>query len=107
MGKEDIPNKIEVSEEELIKSLKERGIHDVTAMTLLDRWTAQEEATVGKDPLDSIKFNQRRARIYLMAGYKEEALDNLEDAAIQAVNENRRELRQQIIAEMERIVNSM
>lgn len=35
MGKEDIPNKIEVFEEEVIQSLKERGIHDVATMTLL------------------------------------------------------------------------
>ena len=105
MGKEDIPNKIEVSEEEVIEKLKELGIHDIDAMTLLDRWTAQEEVRVGKDPLDSIRFNQRRAHIYLKAGYVEEALDNLEDAAIQALNEGRVELRQEIIAEMQRIVN--
>lgn len=76
-------------------------------MALLDRWTAQAETSVGKDPLDSIEFNRRRARLYLKAGFIEAALDNLEDAAIQALNENRPELRRQIITEMERIVHDL
>jgi len=103
-GQEKIPNS-KVSDEELIKSLKENGISNFETISLLDKWTVQEETKVGRDPLDSIGFNRRRANIYLKAGFIEEALDNLESAAIQALNEGRVDLRRQIISEIERIVN--
>lgn len=107
MGRQEELPKTKFFEEDVIIKLKELGIHNIEAMTLLDKWTAQEEAEVGKNPLDSIKFNQRRASVYLRAGFKDAALDCLEDAAIQATNESRMALKQEIIAEMEKIVASM
>lgn len=93
MGKEDIPNKIEVSEEEVIKILKERGIHDIDSMTLLDRWTEQEVAKIEvetrnteKDPTDWISFDRRQAKIYFEAGFAFQAIVALKHAAWSALS---------------------
>ena len=67
------------------------------------KWTTERErqAEASADPEAFIKFNLRRARLYFEAGYIDEARENFEDAATQAWNEQRGELYQKIMDEMD------
>ena len=96
------PEQSEVSDQELIDALKFNGVENPEVHQLLQRWTEQGEKQV-INPKDAVKFNQRRARIYIKAGYVREGLEVLESARVQAWNEQRKELYNQIIAEMDEI----
>jgi len=96
------PEQSEVSDQELIDALKFKGVENPEVHQLLQRWTEQGEKQV-INPKDAVKFNQRRARIYIKAGYVREGLEVLESARVQAWNEQRKELYNQIIAEMDEI----
>ena len=93
----------EISEQELIEALQTKGAESPEAQQLLQKWTEQEEKKVENNPLAAIEFNRKRARVYLAAGFKEEALDALEGARMQAWNEQRTELFNEIMAEMDKI----
>ncbi|MBU0476884.1 hypothetical protein KKB68_02680 [Patescibacteria group bacterium] len=97
-------------EQELIRLLKERreGVEDPEVRALLTRWTTKQEKQVEEsdDPEAPIRFNLRRARLYLEAGYREEAFENFEAARMQAWNEHREELCQATMKEMDEIENS-
>jgi len=102
MEKSPSPEKSEISDQELINALKSKGVEDPEVHRLLQQWTEQGEKKV-VNPENAIKFNQRRARLYLEAGYVQEGLEVLESARIQAWNEQREELFNQIMAEMDEI----
>ena len=96
------PEQSEVSDQELIDALKSKGVENPEVHQLLQRWTKQGEKQV-VNPEDAIKFNQRRARLYVEAGYVQEGLEVLESARMQAWNEQREELFNQIMTEMDEI----
>lgn len=102
MEKFPTPENIEVSDQELIDALKSKGVEDPEVSKLLQRWTEQGEKKVAT-PEDAINFNRERARLYVEAGYVEEGLGVLESARIQAWNEQREELFNQIMTEMDEI----
>lgn len=54
-------------------------------------------------PEATIEFNRKRARLYIEAGYVQEGLKVLESARMQAWNEQREELYNQIMSEMDEI----
>jgi len=87
---------MKISDEALIAALRNIGLDSAEVRVMLDKWTEQEEKLVGPNPEDSILFNMKRAAIYAQAGYIDEALDNLDDATLQAVNEGRGELIEEI-----------
>lgn len=53
-------------------------------MTLLDRWTEQEEIKAGKDPMGHINLDRKQGRLYHAAGFIDAAIESLEQAAHQA-----------------------
>ena len=102
MEKPPSPEKSEISDQELINALGLKGVEDPEVHQFLQQWTEQGERQVS-NPENAIKFNQRRARLYLEAGYVQEGLEVLESARMQAWNEQREELFNQIMAEMDEI----
>lgn len=96
-------------EQRLVRLLKEKGVEDPETRNFLDAWTREQEERVEKDddPVAKIEFNLKRARLYFEAGYVEEAIENFEAARMQAWNENREELYQEIIAEMDRLESNL
>ncbi len=96
----------ESAERRLIRLLKERGVENPEAKRLLDSWTREQEGEVKKsgDPATAaIEFNLKKARLYFAAGYGDEALESFEAARTQALNENRGEPYQAIMAEMDEL----
>jgi hypothetical protein len=81
--KEQLPSS-EFSEKEqlLISKLREKGPADAEAYGLLLQWTEEKENEAATDPSNRghIELNLRRARLYLAAGFKDEAWENLEAA---------------------------
>ena len=102
MEKFPTPENIEVSDQELIDALKSKGVEDPEVHQLLQKWTEQGERKV-VTPEDAITFNRKRARLYVEAGYVQEGLEVLESSRMQAWNEQREELFNQIMAEMDEI----
>ena len=96
------PEKKEVLDKELIDALKSKGVENPETFQLLQKWTRQEERR-GNSPEASIELNLKRGRLYIEAGYIEEGLEVLESARMQAWNEGREELYNQIMAEMDEI----
>lgn len=92
-------------EQQLINILKEKGSENPEAISLLISWTIEQKKQVERsdDPEAPIQLNLRRARLYLKAGYVNNALENFEAAKIQANNEQREELCQAITEEMKEI----
>ncbi len=96
----------ENAERHLIQVLEEKGVENPEARSLLDGWTREQEGRVKKssDPATAaIELNLRRARLYFAAGYADEALESFETARMQTRNENREELYQAIMAEMNKL----
>lgn len=90
-------------EQKLIQGLKEKGAGDQEVQKLIQEWTIEEEGKVGPTPADSTRFNIKRARVYFEGGYVDEALKVLEDARIQAFQQNEPELKEEIEREMDRM----
>lgn len=103
------PEVDKISEEEVIKVLKEKGVEDSEAKELLIAWTIEQEKEVekSKDPESPIQFNLKRARLYFAAGYIDEAFENFEAAGEQAWNEQRDELYKAIMKEMDQAEESI
>ncbi len=99
----------ESEEQRLIQLLKERGVENPEARRLLEDWTRGQESEVAEsnDPATAaIELNLRKARLYFVAGYGDEALESFGAALMQARNENREELYQAIVAEMDKLEES-
>ncbi|KKT01829.1 MAG: hypothetical protein UV80_C0008G0039 [Candidatus Peregrinibacteria bacterium GW2011_GWF2_43_17] len=96
-------------EQQLVRLLKEKRTEDPETKEFLDSWTREQEQMVEKstDPEAPIQFNLRRARLYFEAGYVEEAFENFESARMQAWNEQRNELYQAIMKEMDELEDSI
>lgn len=108
MEKEPTFENKESPEQQLVRLLKEKGAGDPETSEFLDIWTREQEKQVeqstGEDyHIAQIQFNLKRARLYLEAGYREEALENFEAAKMQAWNEQRDELFQTIMKELDQI----
>ncbi len=95
----------ESTEQHLARLLKEKGAENSETRNLLDIWTREQEEQVEKEnnPVAAIELNLKRARLYFAAGYADEAFENFEAARMQAWNENREELYQAIMAEMDKL----
>src|ERR1035437_8525305 len=103
---EELPNqerKIEKSE--VIELLRTRGFEDPEVKESVTQWTIQREALVTQEgtATASIIFNMDRADLYLAIEDTEGALETLEDARLQAHQENEMELYNQIMAKMDEI----
>ena len=92
----------ETGEQRLKWLLKEKPKTSETRKAL-ENWTIDQEQQVENTPIAVIEFNLRRGRLYLAAGYKDEALENFEAAREQAFNERRDELYNAIEEEMYRL----
>lgn len=102
---ENFENK-ESEEQRLIRLLKEKGVEDPETRSFLNFWTIEQEkwAENSEDyKMAQIEVNLRRARLYFSAGYIDEAFENFEAARMQARNDNRGGLYQEIMAEMDKL----
>ena len=100
----------ESAEQRIVRLLKEKGAEDPETKSLLNAWTIEQEKQVEQLPdyhVAQIQFNLRRARLYFDAGYVDEAFENFEAARMQAWNENRKELYQAIMAEMDKLESDL
>lgn len=98
----------ENKEEILIKVLKEKGLEDAEAKTLLVAWTQEQEKIAEAQTGDAyhvaqIELNLKIARLLYSAGLLDEAYENFEAALMYAENENRLELVEAIEKEMRRL----
>ncbi len=103
------PENVGNKEKHLAELLKERGVENPEARRLLEDWTRGQESEVkeSSDPATAaIELNLRKARLYFVAGYGDEALESFGAALMQARNENREELYQTIVAEMDKLEES-
>lgn len=110
MEKEPTFENEESPEQQLVWLLKEKGVEDPEARKFLDNWTREQEKLVEQSDdyhLEQIQFNLRRARLYFEAGYVDEAFENFEAARTYAWNEQRDELYQAIMKEIDEIENSI
>lgn len=82
---EQIPHRIE--KDTLLALLKERGIEDKEVESMVLEWTIQREQLV-TTPKEAILFNIERSELYIATGDIEGAIDVLNDALLQAHNEN-------------------
>lgn len=98
-----IPN---VSAEQVVDLIIRNGVEDTGVINLVLEWMKSEEEKVPNDPLAMIQFNLKRARLYAAAGCFEEAFENFNAAREQAFNENRQELYDEIMKEMDRLEDS-
>lgn len=97
------PETKEIQEREVIDALKAKGNEDPEAHALLLRWTEQEKRRAGSGLEDQIKVVIRQARLYREAGFVDEALDTLEDAALRAWNEQLDLLHTKILREIDNV----
>jgi len=85
--------------------LRANGLEHPETKNLMLKWTKQQEMLVVKENVSRaiIIFNIERSDLYLAIGDKDEALDCLEDARLQAHQENETELYSQIMKKMDGI----
>ena len=100
----------EISEDQLIELLKSRGVEDTEVRELLLKWTAEQEKKAEESEdhhLAYIELSLRQARLYLAAGYIEEAFESYEAARTFAYDEFRDELYEVIMKEMDEVEDSL
>jgi hypothetical protein len=112
MKKESTFENKESPEQQLVRLLKEKGGDNPEAREFLDIWTCEQERQVEQSTgeeyrIAQIQFNLKRARLYFKSGYVEEAFENFEAARMQAWNEQRNELYQEIMREMDELEDSV
>ncbi|HLB95572.1 MAG TPA: hypothetical protein VJK26_01560 [Patescibacteria group bacterium] len=110
MEKEPTSENEESPEQQLVRLLKEKGVEDPEARNLLINWTLEQEKQVEQSDdyhFEQIQFNLRRARLHFKAGLVDAAFENFEAALTQAWNEERDELYQAIMKEMDEIEDSI
>lgn len=103
---EGLPNQErKIKKSEVIELLKTRGLEDQEVKELVTQWTIQREALATEEgtAIASIIFNMDRADLYVAIGDIEGALEALEDARLQAHQENEMELYNQIMIKMDEI----
>ena len=89
----------------VLEQLQANGLDHAETNEMVMKWTEQQEALVKKENTSkaAIVFNIERSDLYLAAGDKEGALECLEDARMQAHQENEEELYDQIMRKMDEI----
>ena len=72
-----------IKDESVIEILRAKGFLDTEARQLLLGWVSEREAEVAKanNSMAAIEFEIRRIKLYFDAGYKDEALELLNDMA--------------------------
>jgi len=94
-----------IEKETVLEILRTKGPEDPETKVLVERWTAQQEDIATKENTGraAITLNIERADLYLAVGDIEGALDCLEDARMQAYQENEKELYDQIMKRMDEL----
>ncbi len=97
--------KLEIKKTDVIESIKSNGVSSPETLAMIIAWTLQEEVRVSRENTSraATVFNIERADLYMAAGDTEGALECLEDARVQAHNENETELYQQILTKMDEV----
>lgn len=100
MSKE-LPDKKEITFDQIREALKS-GINKSETFLLLQDWTKQEENKVTTSE-GHINLDRKRAHLYFDAGYIGEAYNSFEAALEQAWNEQKIELYNEIVVEMDKM----
>ncbi|MFZ2522113.1 MAG: hypothetical protein WAX44_01215 [Minisyncoccia bacterium] len=107
MDNEGPPNNesIEIETEEVLERLRATGPDDPETMKFVMEWTFQQEELVRRVNTSkaTMMFNILRSDVYLAAGDKDEALQCLEEARMQAHQEDEETLYNMIMKKMDEI----
>ena len=99
----------ETPEQQLIRTLREKGFESPESLKLLLDWTMEQEKMVeqSRDYVGAqIQLNIKRACLYRDAGNLDAARESLEDAAEHAWNEHRDELYEEVVKEIQQMQDS-
>lgn len=104
---EGAPNNenIGIETEELLKRLRSTGPEDPETKALVMQWTLEQEELVRRVNTSkaTLMFNILRSDVYLAAGDSDGALECLEEARVQAYQENETTLYSMIMQKMDQI----
>jgi hypothetical protein len=100
---ETLPKQEKIEKGKILEMLKANGSEHPETKALVIKWTEQQEALVNKENTNraAIIFNIERSDLYIAAGDIAGALECLEDARLQAHQENETELYDQIMKKMD------
>lgn len=89
--------------------LRTKGVEDPETRALLIEWTERQEAQADARNVSraNIEVNVERGKLYAEGGYFEEALEVLEDARMQAFQENEHDLYDAIMQQMDAVEDEM
>ncbi len=103
LDKSELLSEFSASEQELILRLKVKGDKDPEVSALLDSWTKNEKGKLAKLSRAYIEFSLKRAKIYYLAGFKKEALGELDAADYFASQIGEKDLQEKAIGLMKKI----
>lgn len=83
--------------------LKERGLEDLEAKNLLNKWLDENQKKVEEGAISNLEFNISWAELYRDAGMTDEALESFEQAAELAWQENNDEVHDCLQKEIEKL----
>jgi hypothetical protein len=94
-----------IEKETVLEMLRTHGLEDPETMALVMKWTEQLEASRDGSSRSTILNNIERADLYVAARDKDGAIECLEDARREAVQENEADLVVQIEAKIDELVS--
>ena len=94
-----------IEKQEVLERLRLTGMENEETMALVLKWRAEREEEVMKEntPKATIILNIEMADLYVAAGDKDGALESLQDAHYQAIQENETELQERIATKIQEI----
>ena len=106
LNNESLFSKTENLEQNLISLLRDNGVEDFETKEALNKWLKNKESLIESADdigLAKINFTLECARLYSKAGLRDLALQNFQQARLDAWQEDRNELYKQIISEMDAV----
>ena len=94
-----------IEKDTVLQALREKGLDDPAVLEMVQQWTREQELKAEQDSSGRGKllFDLDRQDLYLAAGMKDDALQNLLDLLGQADAEGYDDLRARIAAKIEEI----
>jgi len=80
LDESELMSEFSSAEQELINKLKARGDRDPEVSGLLEAWKKKEIGSLTQLTRANVEFNLKKAKLYLLAGYSKEALEELDAA---------------------------
>ena len=99
----------ETLEQQFVRLFKEKGADSLEVQDCISHWEDQQELLVeqetdpDKKKIAGINLNLNRARLYWEAGMTDNAIENFNDALLQATNERMEGIISEIETEMDKL----